>query len=313
MKLQKTGDIWFDGKLVPWDDAKIHVLSHAMHYASSVFEGLRAYATPSGAAVVRLEEHVERLFRSCNVIDLPLEFTREQVIEGIRQTVRQNGHESCYIRPLAFRGYGELGVDPRGCPAHLIIATWPHGAHFGDEAREKGLSLGISSWRRMSQDTHPAMAKAVGNYINSQLILLEAKRHGYDDGLALDQGGHVAETSGANLFLVEDGRVITPPLDASVLSGITRSCAITLLREMGIELAEHRLAREMLYQADEIFLTGTAAEVTPVQKVDGKVIGSGARGPLTERLQTEYFRIVRGETADRHGWLTMVGSRAAVS
>jgi branched-chain amino acid aminotransferase len=313
MKLDKADRIWFDGKLVPWDEANIHVLTHAMHYASSAFEGLRAYATPAGAAVVRLADHVERLFRSCKVIELPLEYSPEQIVEGIRETVRHNGHESCYIRPLVFRGYGELGVDPRGCPVHLVIATWSHGAHFGEDARAKGLALGVSSWRRMAHDTHPAMAKAVGNYINSQLILLEAKRHGYDDGLALDSAGHVCETSGANLFLVLDGQVVTPPLDASVLSGITRSCAITLVREMGIELVEQRVAREMLYHAEEIFLTGTAAEITPVRSVDGKPVGSGARGPITERLQQEYFGIVRGEAADRHGWMTTVGSPTAVS
>ena len=313
MKLEKAEFIWFDGELVPWDEANVHVLSHAMHYASSVFEGLRAYATPKGTAVVQLEPHVERLFRSCRVLDLPLPYDGAQVSEAIVATVLKNGHESCYIRPLVFRGYGELGVDPRGCPVNLVIATWPHGSHFGDDAREKGLALGVSSWRRMAPSTHPAMAKAVGNYVNSQLILLEAVRHGYDDGIALDPDGLVCETSGANIFVVEDGKVITPPLDASVLSGITRACAITLLRERGVELAERRVAREMLYQADEIFLTGTAAEITPVSSVDGRQIGAGKIGELTLELQRDYFAIVRGEVEDRHGWLTAIGSRTAVS
>jgi len=312
MKLEKAEAIWFDGRLVPWDEARIHVLSHAMHYASSAFEGLRAYATPRGAAIVRLEDHVRRLFRSCRVIELSLEFTPEQVTQGVLDTVRRNGHEGCYIRPLAFRGYGELGVDPRGCPCHLIIATWPHGSHFGDEARNGGVTLGVSSWRRMAQDTHPAMAKAVGNYLNSQLILLEAKRHGYTDGIALDASGHVCETSGANIFLVRDGAIRTPPLDSSVLAGITRACAIQLARDLGIELTEARVAREMLYGADEVFLTGTAAEITPVRSIDGRPVGSGARGPITQRLQEEYFGIVRGELEDRHGWLTHVGAGAAV-
>ena len=312
MKLDKAEVVWFDGKLVPWDEATIHVLSHAMHYASSAFEGLRAYATPRGAAIVRLDDHVRRLFQSCRIIELPIEFTPEQVTQGVLETVQRNGQESCYIRPLVFRGYGELGVDPRGCPSHLVIATWPHGSHFGDEARNEGVELGVSSWRRMAHDTHPAMAKAVGNYVNSQLILLEAKRHGYTDGIALDATGHVCETSGANIFMVSDGAVRTPPLDCSVLSGITRDCAIQLAGDLGLQLTEARIAREMLYTADEVFLTGTAAEITPVRSIDGKPVGSGGRGPITERLQDEYFGIVTGERGDRHGWLTQVGAGAPV-
>jgi branched-chain amino acid aminotransferase len=307
MKLEKSEVIWFNGEFVAWDDAQVHVLSHALHYASSAFEGLRAYATPRGAAILQLDPHVERLYRTCKIIHLPLEFSRDQVRDAIVETVARNGHDSCYIRPLVFRGYSELGIDPRGCPMNLIIATWPHGSHFGDEAREQGLDLGVSSWRRMAPDTHPAMAKAVGNYLNSQMIMLEAKQHGYADGIALDADGYACETSGGNLFIVLDGTVFTPPLDGAVLPGITRACAITLLREMGLELCERRVAREMLYMAEEVFVTGTAAEITPVRSIDQKPVGSGHRGPVTERVQQEFFRLVRGEVEDRHGWLKFVG------
>lgn len=306
MKLVPTDRLWFDGKLVPWQEAQIHVLSHALHYASSAFEGLRAYATPRGPAIVELARHVERLFRTCKIIELPIPFTPAEIAAAIRETVRDAHLESCYIRPLVFRGLGVLGVDPTGCPVHVVVAAWPHGEHYGAEARERGVSLGISSWRRMGPATHPAMVKAVGNYLNSQLIKLEARRHGYDDGIALDPEGHVCETSGANLFCYLDGRVITPPLDASVLPGITRACAMTLVREAEVELVEQRLAREMLHCADEVFMTGTAAEITPVRAVDGRPVGSGARGPLVQRLQERFFEIVDGRADDRYGWLTFV-------
>ena len=306
MKPAPTDRIWFDGKLVPWGEAQVHVLSHALHYASSAFEGLRAYATPRGPAIVELAAHVDRLYRTCKIIELPIPFTPAQITQGILDTVRDAGHESCYIRPLVFRGAGVLGIDPTGSPVQVCIAAWPHGSHFGDEVRERGLSLGVSSWRRMGPSTHPAMAKAVGNYVNSQLIKLEAKRHGYDDGIALDPQGHACETSGANLFCKYDGRVITPPLEASILPGITRACVMTLVKEAGVELVEQRIAREMLLTAEEVFVTGTAAEVTPVTKIDGKPVGDGARGPLTKRLQEQFFDIVHGKVEDRHGWLSYV-------
>ena len=306
MKLVPTDRLWFDGKLVPWQEARIHVLSHALHYASSAFEGLRAYSTPRGPAIVELARHVERLFRTCKIIELPIPFTPQEIGAAILETVRDARLESCYIRPLVFRGLGVLGVDPTGCPVHVVVAAWPHGGHFGAEGRERGVSLGVSSWRRMAPDTHPAMVKAVGNYLNSQLIKLEARRHGYDDGIALDTEGYVCETSGANLFCYLDGRVITPPLDASVLPGLTRACAMTLIREAGVELVEQRLVREMLHCSDEVFLTGTAAEITPVRAVDGQPVGEGARGPLVKRLQERFFEIVNGRAEDRYAWLTFV-------
>ena len=306
MKPVPTDRIWFDGKLVPWNEAQVHVLAHALHYASSAFEGLRAYDTPGGPAIVCLAGHVERLYRTCKIIEIPIPFTPEELTAGILDTVRDGGHPSCYIRPLVFRGAGVMGIDPQDNPVHVVIAAWPHGSHFGDEKREHGLSVAVSSWRRMGAGTHPAMAKAAGNYVNSQLIKLEAKRHGYDDGIALDPQGHACETSGANLFCLLDGRVITPPLEASVLPGITRSCVMTLIREEGVELVEQRIAREMLLTAQEVFVTGTAAEVTPNTKLDGKPVGTGKRGPLPERLQERFFEIVRGQVEDRHGWLTVV-------
>ena len=306
MKIVPGARLWFDGQLVPWQEAQVHVLSHALHYASSAFEGLRAYATPRGPAIVQLARHVERLFRTCKIIELPIPFTPAEIESAILETVRDQGNASCYIRPLVFRGLGVLGVDPTGCPVHVIVATWPHGAHYGDEGRERGLSLGISSWRRMGPATHPAMVKAVGNYLNSQLIKLEARRHGYDDGIALDPEGHACETSGANLFCYFDGRAITPPLDASVLPGITRGMVMTLIREAEVELVEQRLAREMLLCSDEVFITGTAAEITPVRAIDGRPVGTGARGPLVQRLQERFFEIVDGRADDRYGWLTFV-------
>lgn len=304
MKLQQSESIWFNGEFVPWDEARVHVLSHALHYASAAFEGVRAYSTPKGTAVVELDRHVERLFRTCKIIQLPLPYTPAEIREAILESVRRSGHSSCYIRPLVFRGYGELGIDPRGCPVDVSIATWPHGSHFGDEAREKGLSLAVSSWRRMAQDTHPAMAKAVGNYINSQLIMLEAKRHGHDDGIALDSQGYPCETSGGNLFVVYDGELFTPPLHGGVLPGITRACVIRLARDAGHAPREERVTREMLLTADEVFVTGTAAEVTPVTTIDGQPVNEGQRGPITQQLQQEFFSIVNGQAEDRHGWLT---------
>jgi branched-chain amino acid aminotransferase len=306
MKPVATERLWLDGRLVPWESAQVHVLTHALHYASSAFEGLRAYSTPHGPAVLALDAHVERLFRTCKVIELPIPFTPPQIRAGILETVRDSRLSACYIRPLVFRGFGVLGVDPTGSPVQVAIAAWPHGSHFGAEGRERGVSLGVSSWRRMAPSTHPPLVKAVGNYLNSQLIKLEARRHGYDDGIALDPEGHVCETSGANLFCCIDGRVITPPLDASVLPGITRSLVLTLLREAEIEVVEQRVAREMLHFAQEVFLTGTAAEITPVRAIDGRPVGDGARGPLTQRLQERFFEIVEGRAEDGHGWLTAV-------
>jgi len=306
MAIPKSEFIWFDGNLVPWDEAKIHVLSHVLHYGTSVFEGLRAYQTPAGPAILGLKPHVKRLFNSCKIINMTVPFTPEQVSQAIIETVAKNKHTSCYIRPLVFRGYEVLGVDPRACPVQLIIATWEWGAYLGADALEKGVDVGVSSWRRMAPDTHPAMAKVGGNYINSQMVVMEAKRHGYVEGIVLDVQGYVSEGSGENVFVVIDGVIYTPPRGNSILTGITRQFAITLAEEKGYKVVEQQIPREMLYIADEVFFTGTAAEITPVKSVDGISIGSGSRGPITKEIQAEYFAIITGQTPDRHGWLTLV-------
>lgn len=306
MKLHESEHIWFDGELIPWSEAKVHVLSHVLHYGTSAFEGIRAYSTPAGPAVLGLAQHVKRFFDSCKIVNLPFEFTREEVTRGILETVRGNRHDACYIRPFAFRGYGELGVASTGCPVHVVVATFPWGALHGDGALENGVDVGVSSWRRMAPDTHPAMAKAGGNYVNSMLVVAEARRHGYAEGIVLDVDGYVSEGSGENVFFVKDGALLTPPIGASILPGITRGFVIRLAKDRGIPVLEQKLTREMLYVSDEVFMTGTAAEVTPVRSVDGKPVADGKPGELTRSLQSEFFGIVRGEAPDRHGWLTPV-------
>lgn len=306
MPIPKSDVIWFNGQFVPWDEAKIHVLSHVLHYGSSVFEGIRAYQTPKGPAILGLQAHVKRFFRSCKIIEMPLDYSEAALGQAIIDTVKRNGHQGCYIRPLAFRGYEVLGVNPTTCPVEVIIATWEWGAYLGPEAIEQGVDVGVSSWRRMAPDTHPAMAKAGGNYINSQMVIMEARRHGYVEGIVLDVFGYVSEGSGENIFVVLDGRIYTPPLSSSILNGITRGFAIALAAGQGYEVVEQSITREMLYIADEIFFTGTAAEITPVRSVDGQKIGSGSRGPVTKSVQDEFFAIVSGEVEDKRGWLTPI-------
>jgi len=306
MPLPKSEFIWFNGEFVPWDEAKVHVLSHVLHYGSSVFEGIRAYQTPKGPAVLGLDAHVKRLFRSCKIVEMPLPYSQAEIAQAIKETVKRNKHQGCYIRPLAFRGYEMLGVNPTTCPVDMIIATWEWGTYLGPEAIEQGVDVGVSSWRRMAPDTHPAMAKTGGNYVNSQLVVMEARRHGYAEGIVLDVYGYVSEGSGENIFVVLDGRIYTPPLSNSILNGITRDFAITLAEEKGYTLVEQQITREMLYIAEEIFFTGTAAEITPVRSVDGQSIGSGTRGPITKDIQDAFFAIVSGEEEDRHGWLSPV-------
>jgi branched-chain amino acid aminotransferase len=306
MAMNKSEFIWFDGEFVPWDEAKVHVLSHVLHYGSSVFEGIRCYETPDGPAVFRLHDHVKRMYDSCKIYRMEIPYLPDQIAQAILDTVDKNKLSSCYIRPLVFRGYGQLGVSPRNSPVQVIIGAWEWGAYLGKEGLEQGVDVGVSSWRRMAPDTFPAAAKAGGHYTNSQLINMEAVDHGYAEGIALDVYGYVCEGPGENIFIVRDGVLYTPPLAASILGGITRNCVITLAREQGYEVVETLIAREQLYTADEIFFSGTAAEITPIRSVDHIVIGPGRRGPITAKLQTEFFNIVLGKTADRHHWLSPV-------
>ncbi len=306
MPMNKSDYIWFDGAFVPWEEAKVHVLSHALHYGSSVFEGIRCYETASGPAVFCLPQHMRRMVNSCKMYRMDLPFSSDQISEAILETIRKNRLRSCYIRPLVFRGYEQLGVEPRTCPVNVIIAVWEWGAYLGPDALERGVDVGVSSWRRMAPDTTPAMAKVGGHYTNSQLMRMEAAELGYAEGIALDIYGYVSEGSGENIFAVVDGVLITPPLSASVLGGITRNCVITLARDLGYEVKEQLMPRELLYVADELFFTGTAAEVTPIRSVDHIIVGPGRRGPITAKLQSEFFGIVQGKTPDRHRWLTPV-------
>jgi branched-chain amino acid aminotransferase len=301
--------IWLNGGLVPWREARIHVLSHVIHYGSGVFEGIRAYATPNGPAVLGLRPHVRRFFDSCKIVEMPLDYSIDDVEGAILETIRANRHECCYIRPFAWRGYGPLGVDPAKNPIDVAIATLQWGTLLGEAALTEGVDVGVSSWRRMAPDTHPAMAKVSGNYVNSQLVVREAKRHGYAEGIVLDVAGYVAEGSGENVFFVHEGGLHTPPIGESILPGITRGYVMRLATDLGIPVTQRRLPREMLYIADEIFLTGTAAEITPVRSVDRKPVGNGKRGPVTASLQNEFFSILRGEADDRYGWLTHVNER----
>ncbi len=306
MTIQKSDKIWFNGQLVPWDQAQVHVLVHALHYGSSVFEGIRAYATPHGPAVFCLDEHLDRLLGSCKVYRLALPYSKDELRQAILETVRANKHQACYIRPLVFRGFDTLAVDGTSCPVEVVIATWEWGRYLGEEGVEQGIDVCVSSWRRMAPDTYPAMAKIGGQYINSQFIAMEAAENNYTEGIGLDINGYVSEGSGENIFLVYQGALYTPPLSASILAGVTRRCVITLARELGYEVREEFIPREMLYVAEEVFFTGTAAEITPIRSIDRITIGQGRRGEVTKRLQERFFAITSGEAEDKYGWLTYV-------
>ena len=302
-----TDSIWFNGRFIPWHDAKIHVLSHVVSYGSSVFEGIRCYSTPSGPAVFRLHEHVRRMFDSAKIYRMEdIGYTREELAEAMLELVRVNRLDSCYIRPLIIRGYGEIGVNPLKNPLDVYLACWVWGKYLGPEALAEGVDVCVSSWNRLAPNTLPALAKAGANYMNSQLIKMEALANGYSEGIALDANGYVSEGSGENIFVVRDGKIHTPPLGASVLPGITRDSVIKLASDLGMTLVETLVPREMLYIADEVFFSGTAAEITPIRSVDRIAIGTGRRGPVAEALQNEFFAIVNGTKPDRHGWLSVV-------
>jgi len=312
MAFNKVDKIWMNGQFVNWDDAKIHVLSHVVHYGSSVFEGQRCYKTPAGPACFRLKEHTERLFNSAKIYRMQIPFTQDQINKAILDLIAVNKLDECYIRPVVYRGYENLGVDPRACPVDVTIAAWPWGKYLGEEAMEKGVSVCVSSWNRNAPNTMPMMAKSGANYMNSQLIKLEAISHGYVEGIALDVHGLVSEGSGENIFLVRRGNLITPSFGSSVLPGITRRTIIKLAHDMGINVIEEPVPREALYIADEVFFTGSAAEVTPISQIDGITIGPGRAGEITRKLQKMYFDIVQGRAADKYGWLTMVPSPETV-
>jgi len=308
--LEPSEKIWHNGELIPWDDARIHIGSHVLHYGSAVFEGIRCYQTEDGPAVFRLREHIRRLVDSAKIYRMPLEFGAEEMQEACLETIRANEMDACYIRPIVFRGYHSLGVNPHPCPIETYVMVWEWGKYLGDEALEEGVDVMVSTWNRMAQNTLPPMAKCAANYMNAQLIKMEAMAQGYIEGIALDPRGYVSEGSGENVFVVRDEVIHTPPLSASVLAGVTRDTVMTLAREAGYRVEERDVPRDLLYIADEVFFTGTAAEITPVRSIDNVPVGRGHRGPVTAELQDAYFDLVEGRGASHGEWLTPVHARS---
>ena len=306
MALQESAWIWLDGELLPWSEATLHVSDHVVHYGSSVFEGIRAYELPDGPAVFCLDQHVTRLQTSCRIYRMDIPYSGEGIRQAILDTIRANEHRSCYIRPVLWRGGFTFNLDGRSCPTHVSIITVEMGKYLGPEALEKGVDVGVVSWQRMAPNTYPAAAKIGGQYVNSQFITMEAVDHGYTEGIALDVNGWVSEGCGENVFLVHRGQILTPPLSASILDGVTRRCVLKLAADLGLEVREEAIPRELLYQADEVFFSGTAVEITPVRSVDGIQVGEGGRGPITDQLMGAFFDIVEGRVPDRYGWLTPV-------
>jgi branched-chain amino acid aminotransferase len=311
MAFSETGKIWMNGKLVDWKDATIHVATHVVHYGTGVFEGIRAYDSKRGTNVFRLPEHMRRLWDSCRVYRMEPRYSLDELTDAVLETIRANGFKSCYIRPLIYRGYEQLGVNPMPCPVDVAVIVWEWGQYLGEEAVNNGVDVGVSSWTRLAPNTLPAMAKATANYANSGLIKMQATVDGYAEGIALDESGLISEGSGQNLFLVRDNVVYTPSLASSILQGITRDTVVQLTRDLGFEVREQPLPREFLYLADEAFFCGTAVEVTPIRSIDKITVGNGKRGPVTAALQERFFGIVRGEQPDVHNWLTPVGTTVA--
>ena len=305
MALKKSDKIWHNGRFIDWDDAKIHVLSHVVNYGSSLFEGIRCYELPQGPAIFRLGDHMQRLINSSKIYRMTLPYSREELGNAALELVRVNGLRHCYVRPIALRGYGEVGVHPQNSPVEVYMACWEWGKYLGSDADE-GVDVCVSSWNRMAPNTLPAMAKSAANYMNAQLIRMEAEINGYTEGIALDPSGFLSEGSGENIFVVWQGKILTPPLSASILPGITRDSVMTICAELGWAVAEQNIPREMLYLADEVFFVGTAAEVTPLRSIDRIPVGNGKRGPITEKIRQEFFGIVEGKKEDRYGWLTPV-------
>ena len=303
MPITPTEKIWHNGNLIPWDKAQIHVMSHVVHYGSAVFEGLRCYAQPQGAAIFRLPEHMQRMLDSARIYRMELPYSLEELCAGVVELIEANGVAPCYVRPIALRGYGEMGVSPHGSPIDVYIANFPWGKYIqGND----GANVCVSSWNRMAPNTMPALAKAASNYMNSQLIRMEAEANGYQEGIALDVHGVVSEGSGENVFVVRNGVIYTPPLANSALSGITRDSVLTLARHLGMTVVEQPIPRELLYIADEVFFSGTAAEVQPIRSVDKILVGDGKPGEMTKKIADEFFAIANGLKPDRFGWLTPV-------
>jgi branched-chain amino acid aminotransferase len=313
MAIKATEKIWHNGKFIGWEDAKIHVLSHVVSYGSGIFEGIRCYKTKQGPAIFRLREHMQRLINSGRIYRMELPYSVEELSNAALELVRANKMEACYVKPIVLRGYGEVGVNPFPCPIEVYMACWDWGKYLGPEALEQGVDVCVSSWNRMAPNTLPAMSKSAANYMNSQLIRMEAIVNGYVEGIALDPTGYVSEGSGENIFLVVDGAVLTPPLANSILPGITRNSIIQLCQDLGIPCKEQMIPREMLYIADEVFFVGTASEVSPIRSIDRQKIGDGKRGPITKKLQDEFFAIAEGHKPDRHGWLSSVAVPVAAS
>lgn len=311
MAFSETGKVWMNGKLVDWKDATIHVATHVVHYGSGVFEGIRAYDSTNGTNVFRLPEHMRRLSDSCRVYRMELPYTHDQLNEAVLETIRVNNFKACYIRPLVYRGYSQLGVNPMPCPVEVAIIVWEWDAYLGDEAQTTGVDVGVSSWTRIAPNTFPALAKATANYANSGLIKMQATIDGYAEGIALDESGLLSEGSGQNLFLVRDNVVYTPSVTSSILQGITRDTVLTLTRDLGLEVREQALPREFLYLADEVFFCGTAVEITPIRSIDKITVGKGRRGPVTAALQERFFGIIKAELPDDHNWLTPVRAEVA--
>ncbi len=311
MAFSGTGKVWINGQLVEWADARIHIASHVIHYGSAVFEGARCYSTPKGPACFRLDAHMRRLMDSAKIYRMDPAYTQAQLEAAVLDTIRANSMQACYIRPLVYRGYAALGVNPFPCPIDTAIMLWEWGTYLGADALENGVDVKVSSWSRMVPDSFPSLAKTSANYANAQLIKMEAIIDGYAEGIALDSFGFVSEGSGQNIFIVRSGELYTPPMAAAILPGITRNSVITLARELGYRVHEEMLPREILYIADELFFAGTAVEITPIRSVDRIVIGNGARGPITDAIQRAFFDIIQGAAPDTHNWLTYVYPDAA--
>ncbi len=307
MPLQKVEKIWMDGQLVAWDDAKVHVLTHTMHYGSGVFEGIRAYATSRGAAVFRLTDHITRLFNSAKVFMIDIPYTPEQIVEAVKDTIRVNGLDECYIRPLVYLGYGEMGLNPLPCPVNVSVAVWPWGSYLGDEGLRLGVRCKISSWQRHDPNAVPPAAKGTGMYVNSSMAKVEALKGGYDEAILLSPQGFVSECTGENIFVVRGGTIVTPPTSAGALEGITQRSVMTIARDLGYEVEVGNVLRSDLYTADEAFLSGTAAEVVPIRSVDDRPVGRGEPGPMTQKIQETYFATVKGEVDRYKDWLEHVG------